>query len=187
MLDPDEPVVPVNPFTDVIEGKFYYNPVMWAVENGITTGKTATTFGPNDTCTRAQFVTFLWRLAGKPEPTSMDTQFVDLVENSSYYKAVLWAVEEGITTGMTATTFEPTTVCTRAHVVTFLWRYAGKPAVDSSENPFADVTEGRFYSDAVLWAVNEGITNGMTTTTFVPSDPCTRGQTVTFLYRFAEE
>ena len=177
----EEPVE--NPFTDVIEGKFYFDAVEWAVKNNITKGMTDTTFEPSTECTRGQVVTFLWRAAGSPEPKSTNNPFTDVKEGKSYYKAVLWAVENGITEGMTKTTFEPGTTCTRGQVVTFLWRAKNKPAATNVEHPFTDVKEGKFYYDAMLWAVENKITEGMSSTTFVPDGTCTRGQVVTFLYR----
>ncbi len=171
------------PFTDVPEDKYYYDAVLWAVDNGVTTGKTATTFDPNGACTRAQVVTFLWRAAGCPAPTSYDNPFTDVAEGKYYYEAVLWAVENGITSGKTATTFDPNGACTRAQVVTFLWRTAGEPKTDRW-NSFEDVAFGKYYHDAVVWAVVEGVTGGKSTTVFDPNGICTRGQIVTFLYRY---
>ena len=175
--------LPAIPFTDVAAERFFYTPVLWAVENGITNGMTATTFEPGTNCTRAHVVTFLWRAAGSPEPTITSCNFTDVKTTAFYYKAMLWAVENGITTGMTATTFGPTEPCTRAQVVTFLWRAAGKPTPNSTETAFTDLAEGSSYYTAVLWAVENGITNGMTATTFDPKGVCNRGQVVTFLYR----
>ena len=172
-----------NPFTDVSEKSFYYNPVLWAVANGITTGVSATTFAPEASCTRGQVVTFLWRAAGKPEPVSTGHPFVDVKEGAFYYKAMLWAVENGITSGMDATHFAPDAFCTRAQVVTFLYRAKGKPAVSSAAHPFTDVNEKGFYYQPMLWAVENQITSGMTATSFAPDRICTRGQVVTFLYR----
>ena len=172
-----------NPFDDVNEKDYFYAPVLWAVENSITTGTGKTTFSPNNTCTRAQVVTFLWRAAGKPAPQSTENYFTDVAKGAYYYEAVLWAVEEGITNGLTQSTFGPESSCTRAQVVTFLWRAEGRPAPKSDENPFTDVAEGAYYYEAVLWAVEQGITTGMTKTTFGPESPCTRGQIVTFIYR----
>ena len=173
---------PAISFTDVAEGEYYYDAVLWAVNKGITNGLTDTTFGPNASCTRAQMVTFLWRAAGSPEPTSTTTAFTDIDSNEYYYKAVLWAVEKGITTGTTETTFSPSATVTRAQTVTFLYRYAGTPAV-SGNNNFTDLEAGEYYVDAVQWAATNGITTGTTETTFSPADNCTRGQIVTFLYR----
>ena len=172
-----------NPFTDVPEDSFYIDPVLWAVEKGITTGATETTFNPNGNCQRAQVVTFLWRAAGSPEPTSTENPFTDVKESDFYYKAVLWAVEEGITNGLTATTFGPFALCNRAQVVTFLYRAMGEPEVTATEHPFTDVAEDQFYFNAMLWAVENGITNGLTATTFGPTAICNRAQVVTFLYR----
>ncbi len=173
---------PANPFIDVKSNQFYYDAVLWAVEKGITTGMTATTFEPNTTCTRGQIVTFLWRASGSPEPTLSQNPFADVKSNQYYYKAVLWAVEKGITTGMTATSFAPNAKCTRDQIVTFLWRSQGKPQV-SGTNPFTDVKSNAYYYQAVLWAVEKGITTGTSATTFSPTAPCTRGQIVTFLHR----
>ena len=173
-----------NPFADAKEGDFYYDAVLWAVNANpqVTSGTSATTFSPNDTCTRAQVVTFLWRAKGCPEPKSNDNPFKDVKVGEYYYKAVLWAVENEITAGTSATTFSPNTGCTRAQVVTFLWRTEGQPKPTSSANPFKDVTGGYYY-DAVLWAVEKNITSGTSATTFSPDNTCTRGQIVTFLYR----
>ncbi len=171
-----------NPFTDVPEGIFYIDPVLWAVEKGITTGATATTFNPNGNCQRAQVVTFLWRAAGSPEPTKNENPFTDVKESDFYYKAVLWAVEKGITNGLTATTFGPFELCNRAQVVTFLWRAMGSPA-STAEVAFTDVVPGQFYSTAVAWAVENGITNGISATEFGVGGICNRAQVVTFLYR----
>ena len=171
-----------NPFTDVPEGSFYIDPVLWAVEKGITTGATATTFNPNGNCQRAQVVTFLWRAAGSPEPTKTENPFKDVKESDFYYKAVLWAVEKGITNGLTADTFGPFELCNRAQVVTFLWRAMGSPASEA-EVSFTDVVPGQFYSTAVAWAVENGITNGISATEFGVGGTCNRAQVVTFLYR----
>ena len=171
-----------NPFTDVPMEQYYATPVLWAVERGITNGMSATSFAPDATCTRGQIVTFLWRAAGKPEPQSSYDPFVDVPSDQYYYKAVLWAVEQGITNGLDATHFGPDASCTRGQIVTFLWRAKGKPSVASS-NPFTDVSSNAYYYNAVLWAVKNGITNGMSATSFGPEAPCTRGQIVTFLYR----
>jgi len=172
-----------NPFNDVAPGSFYYEPVMWAVENGITNGTSPTTFGPNDQCMRAHVVTFLWRAVGSPEPTRTDNPFVDVKPGDFYYKPVLWALENGITSGMDATHFGPTSYCNRAQVVTFLYRTMGSPALKSMDNPFTDVQAGAFYEKPVLWAVQNGITNGLSATTFGPGSICNRAQIVTFLYR----
>ena len=172
-----------NPFTDVKSGAYYYDAVLWAVEKKITSGTSATTFSPNNPCTRGQIVTFLWRAAGSPKPTSSNNPFIDVKAGAYYYDAVLWAVEKGITSGTSATTFSPNTVCTRGQTVTFLWRAAGSPKAASSTNPFSDVQSGAYYYDAVLWAVEQKVTSGTSATTFAPGSTVTRGQTVTFLYR----
>ena len=172
-----------NPFADVPSDSFYYEPVMWAVANGITNGTSATTFGPNDQCMRAHVVTFLWRAVGSPEPTWTDNPFVDVKESDFYYKAVMWALENGITSGLDATHFGPTAYCNRAQVVTFLYRTMGSPELESMDNPFADVQAGAFYEKPVLWAVQNGITNGLSATSFGPNAICNRAQIVTFLYR----
>ncbi len=175
-------LIRTNPFKDVKKGQFYYDAVLWAVEKKITTGVTTTTFEPNSACTRGQIVTFLWRACGSPEPTQTANPFRDVKSNQYYYKAVLWAVEKGITTGTSATTFSPNDKCTREQIVTFLWRSQGKPKA-ASANPFKDVKGGAYYYEAVLWAVEKGITTGTSATTFSPKADCTRGQIVTFLYR----
>ena len=173
-----------NPFSDVKEGDFFYDAVLWAVnaDPQVTSGTSKTTFSPSDTCTRAQVVTFLWRAKGCPEPKSSNNPFSDVREGEYYYKAVLWAVENEITAGTSKTTFSPNAGCTRAQVVTFLWRTEGQPKPTSSANPFTDV-KGGYYYDAVLWAVEKNITAGTSATTFSPDNTCTRGQIVTFLYR----
>ena len=181
------PTVSANPFIDVKQGAYYYDPVLWAVNHQpqITNGTAANAFSPDATCTRGQVVTFLWRAKGCPDPKSTNNPFTDVKEGAYYYKAVLWANENDITNGTGATTFSPESPCTRAHVVTFLWRTANKPAAGNS-NPFKDVPAGQYYTDAVLWAVNHNpqITNGTGADTFSPNAPCTRGQIVTFLYRY---
>ncbi len=179
-------VVSAASFTDVKASQYYYDAVTWAVDKGVTNGTSDTTFSPNANCTRGQVVTFLWRASGSPEPASSTNPFTDVKSSQYYYKAVLWAVEKGITTGMTATTFGPNASCTRAQVVTFLNRTAGTPAPASSTNPFTDVKSSQYYYKAVLWAVEKGITTGMTATTFGPNATCTRGQIVTFLYRYVK-
>lgn len=174
-------------FIDVKPGDFFYEPVKWAVNNKITNGTSSTTFSPYKNCNRAEIVTFLWRAAGSPEPTSTRNPFTDVnsVRDASYYKAILWASQKGITAGTNATTFSPYQECTRSQIVTFLYRYAGKPSGYYS-NPFKDVSsvnEASYYN-AILWAVGKGITQGTSTTTFSPYASCTRGEAVTFLYRY---
>ena len=173
---------PTNPFVDVAEGTYYYDPVLWAVANGITSGVDATHFEPEGTCTRAHAVTFLWRASGQPEPKTTNMPFRDVKPGSYYEKAVLWAVENKITSGTSTTTFSPDENCTRAQIVTFLWRSEGEPYASDSNNPFTDIASD-YYMDAVFWAVKEGITNGTTPTTFSPGERCTRAQIVTFIYR----
>ena len=169
-------------FVDVPSGSYYEDAVDWAVANGITTGTDAAHFSPDGICTRAQAVTFLWRAAGRPAPESCTMPFTDVPADSYYYDAVLWAVENGITKGTSSTTFSPDNTCTRAQIVTFLWRSEQSPAAGSS-NPFTDVSADAYYADAVLWAVKEAITTGTTRTTFSPDAECTRAQIVTFLWR----
>ena len=169
-------------FVDVPSGSYYEDAVDWAVANGITTGTDAAHFSPDGICTRAQAVTFLWRAAGRPAPESRTMPFTDVPADSYYYDAVLWAVENGITKGTSSTTFSPDDTCTRAQIVTFLWRSEQSPAAGSS-NPFTDVSADAYYADAVLWAVKAAITTGTTRTTFSPDAECTRAQIVTFLWR----
>ena len=172
-----------NPFTDVASDSYYYDAVLWALDKGITSGTTATTFVPDAICTRAQAATFLWRAMGSPEPTATSCPFTDVAEDAYYYKAVLWATEKGITIGTSNTTFSPDATVTRSQTVTFLWRTADKPTVTTA-NVFGDVNDDAYYANAVLWAVSEGITSGTGTATFSPADGCTRAQIVTFLYRY---
>lgn len=173
---------PSTGFVDVPSDAYYAAAVQWAVDKGITTGTSATTFSPEASCTRAQMVTFLWRAAGSPAPKSTGTAFTDL-ENGAYYTdAVLWAVEQGVTTGTSATTFSPNEKVTRGQTVTFLYRFAGQPTATGSTG-FTDVTSSDYYAAAVQWAKEQGITSGTSDTTFSPGNDCTRGQIVTFLYR----
>ena len=171
-----------NPFADVPEGSYYRDAVRWAFEKGVTQGKTAALFAPDGVCTLAQAVTFLWRAAGSPAPTGKASAFTDVDAGAYYYKAVLWAVEAGVTKGTGSTTFSPEKVCTRAEIVTFLWRAAGSPAATAA-NPFTDVHAGAYYGNAVLWAVAQKITQGTTAATFSPAQTCTRAQIVAFLWR----
>ncbi len=173
---------PSTGFVDVPASAYYADAVKWAVEKGITTGTSATTFSPEASCTRAQMVTFLWRAAGSPAPKATTTAFTDLDKSAYYYDAVLWAVEQGITTGTSATTFSPNATVTRGQTVTFLYRFAGQPAVSGSSS-FTDVNSSDYYAAAVQWAKEQGITSGTSDTTFSPTNDCTRGQIVTFLYR----
>ena len=169
-----------NFFYDVPNDAFFYEAVKWAVKSGVTNGLTDTMFGPYESCTRTQIVTFLWRAAGSPEPKAMSS-FTDVPANAYYAKAVAWAVENGITNGMTATTFAPNATCTRGQSVTFLYR-ALKGTASGSTN-FTDVKSDAFYADAINWAVKNDVTNGTSATTFSPNADCTRAEIVTFLYR----
>ena len=171
-------------FTDMPDFDNWAHPgIDWAVYNGITNGTSATTFSPNQECSRAQVVTFLWRTAGSPEPKSIKTSFTDVPSGAYYEKAVAWAVENGITAGTTKTTFSPNNSCTRGQIVTFLWRFEGKPEVSAAGSRFNDVVPGAYYEKAVAWAVDSGITNGTSRIAFSPEAKCTRAQVVTFLYR----
>lgn len=171
-------------FTDVNDGQYFATPVAWAVEQGITNGTSDTTFSPNATCTRAQIITFLWRAAGQPEPKSTVSPFTDVTDTSAYYyKAALWASEQGMVSG---STFAPNDPCTRAAAVEFMWKQAGSPSAAAAS--FTDVSSSASYARAVNWAVEAGVTNGTSATTFSPDITCTRAQIATFLYRgFAEE
>ena len=171
------------PFVDVPQGSFFYEPVAWALDMGITTGTDSTHFSPDSKCQRAAVVTFLWRAAGSPEPESGMNPFEDVKETDFYFKAVLWAVEKGITNGLDATHFGPFAYCNRAQVVTFLYRTMGSPEMEVGEDPFEDVSADQWFAVPVMWAVQEGITNGLTATTFGPDSICNRAQIVTFLYR----
>ncbi len=174
-----------NPFTDIEAGQYYETPVLWAYANDVTAGLTETNFGVGTTCTRAQIVTFLWRAAGRPDPVATQSPFTDVTDTTSYfYKAVLWAAENGITSGYEDESFGIDDPCTRAQIVTFLWRAAGRPAAAATTSPFTDVADANaYYYNAVLWAVENGITYGLTETLFGVDEPCTREQVVTFLYR----
>lgn len=175
-----------NPFTDVSDSSYYHDAVLWAVENNVTSGTSDTAFSPDMTCTRAQMVTFLWRAAGSPEPVSTSCPFTDVSQGAYYYKAVLWALEQGITTGTSAVTFGSDDIVTRGQAVTLMWRGAGEPETTSA-NPFSDVSTDAYYYDAVLWAVENGITQGISTVSFSPANSCTRAQIATFLYRYMGE
>lgn len=169
-----------NFFYDVPNDAFFYEAVKWAVKSGVTNGLTDTMFGPYESCTRAQIVTFLWRAAGSPEPKTASS-FTDVPASAYYAKAVAWAIENGITNGMTETTFAPNATCTRGQSVTFLYR-ALKGTASGSTN-FTDVKSDAFYTDAINWAVANNVTNGTSNTTFSPNADCTRAEIVTFLYR----
>lgn len=169
-------------FNDVKPGDYFYDAVNWAVEKGITTGTSATTFSPNASCTRAQIVTFLWRASGSPEPKTASNPFTDVAANAYYCKAVLWAVENGITTGTSATTFSPGAPCTRAQGVTFLWRANGRKAASAAAS-FTDVASDAYYAPAVAWAAEQNVTGGVGNGLFSPDTTCTRAQIVSMLYR----
>lgn len=176
-------VEPDNPFSDVSTSDYYYDAVLWAVENGVTNGTSATTFGPDMAVSRAQMVTFLWRAHGSPKATGTNP-FTDVSTSDYYYDAVLWAVANGVTNGTSATTFSPDMDVTRAQAVTFQWRAAGSPVVSGSS--FGDVAADAYYVNAVTWAVANGITNGTGGNTFSPDVVVSRAQAVTFLYREQE-
>lgn len=167
-----------NPFTDVAETAYYYDAVLWAVENGITTGKTETTFVPGETCTTAHILTFLWRASGSPEPTITENPFTDVKETDYFYKAALWASEKELVSG---NVFTPSAPCTRGQTMLYLYLLAGSPEAEPTE--FTDVAADSVYNRAISWAVTQGITTGKTETTFAPDEICTRGHIVTFLYR----
>lgn len=170
-------------FVDMPGGNNWaHAPIDWAIQENITSGTSLTTFTPNGTCTRAQIVTFLWRAVGCPMPCAMDNPFTDVSEDAYYYDAVIWAVSNHITKGVSDTTFNPNGKCTRAQVVTFQWRLNGQPKLDI-QNQFTDVAEDIYYADAVNWAVSRNITDGTGAGKFSPNAACTRAQVVTFLYR----
>lgn len=170
-----------SPFDDVIANDYFYDAVKWAADKDITGGVSSSLFAPEDGCTRAQIVTFLWRTAGSPEPSALSS-FNDVPSDKYYAKAVAWAVENGITVGTTAATFSPDDICTRAHGVTFLYR-AAKATASVGASAFTDVADSAYYADAVKWATEQGITKGISSTLFGPDETCTRAQIVTFLYR----
>ena len=176
----------LNFFYDVPNNAYFYEAVKWAVKNGITTGVGDNLFAPEQPCTRAQIVTFLWRAAGSPEPKGAASGMTDVVSGSYYEKAVAWAIENGITTGTTTSTFSPDATCTRAQAVTFLYRASGSPAVRGSAE-FSDVATNAYYADAVAWAAKKGITTGIGGGLFGSDNDCTRGQIVTFLWRAMAE
>ena len=171
-----------NPFSDLAPSDFCYDAVMWAVGRDITGGIGNDTFGPNLPCTRAQAVTFLWRAAGSPEPETRVMPFTDVPVGSYYYNAVLWAIENGITEGTSDTMFSPDATCSRAQIVTFLWRAGGSPAA-SGNSAFTDVASDAYYAAAVIWAEKNDITGGIGGGLFGSNNDCTRGQIVTFIYR----
>ena len=171
-------------FTDMpADNNWAHAAIDWAYFGGITSGKTATTFAPKATVTRAEVVSFLYKAMGSPEPAITENPFTDVAEGKYYYNPVLWAVGAGITTGATPTSFAPRKNCTRAQIVSFLWNAAGKPEPVTQENPFTDVSENKYYYKAVLWAYENNVTGGVSATAFGPNRVCTRAQTVTFLYK----
>lgn len=176
---PQQPAEAGNPFTDVPAGAYYHDAVLWALENGVTTGVTETRFQPSATCTRGQVVTFLWRAKGCPEPRTRTNPFRDVTASSPFYKAILWALESGITTGNTPTTFNPWGTCTSGHVITFLWRAEGQPAASGSSG-LAAANPGRYYTSALAWAEGAGLLSG---SAFDPAGPSPRADIVTYLYR----
>jgi S-layer homology domain. len=172
------------PWGDVAPTAYYAAPVAWAVNNGVAAGTSEDSFSPDENCSRAQLMTFLWRAAGCPEPVFEDCPFTDVPADAYYTKAVLWAVEQGITSGTSDTSFSPKQVCTRAQTVSFLWRAEGSPAPASGDLPFTDLVSGAYYYKAVKWAAQQGIVSGVSETSFAPNQACTRGQAVTILYRY---
>lgn len=177
----DTEVSNVGGFNDVLETDYFAASVLWAVENSVTSGTTATTFSPDDTCTTAQILTFLWRAKGSPEPTSKTSTFTDIKESGYFYKAALWAKENNIIS-KDSTAFNGNTPCTRSMAVLYIWRAAGFPAAEKTSS-FTDVAATTLYAPAVDWAVEAGVTSGTSATTFSPDMTCTRAQIVTFLYR----
>ena len=175
-----------TPFVDVKKSAYYFDAVRWAIAQTprITAGTDATHFSPNKICTRAEMVTFLWNVFGRPEPEQDDAPFVDVKTKDYFYKAVLWAKQNGFTSGVDATHFNPKGSCTRAEAVTFLWSVKGKPALtEEQKTPFTDVAEKQYYANAVRWAYANGVTSGTDATHFSPKAACTRAQIVTFLYK----
>ena len=169
-------------FRDVYEDDYFFDAVQWAAENGITGGVGNGRFGPSLDCSRGQTMTFLWRASGEPKPDAISTDLTDVAAGSYYYEAVLWAMQEGVTTGAGGNRFAPDATVTRGQFVTFLYRLAG--ASSDGVHPFADVPAGSYYEKAIAWAFAEGITRGTSGTTFSPDAPCTRAQIITFLYRY---
>ena len=177
------PQAAADVFSDISKGEYYYDAVIWAVDTGITKGTEASLFSPYMPCTRAQAVTLLWRAESCPGASITENPFTDVSEASFCHDAVLWAVENGVTNGTTDTTFSPNKACTRAEIVTFIWRSQGCPAPESAVCPFTDADPDAFYYEAMLWAVENGITKGTTDTTFSPDKVCNRAQIITLLYR----
>ena len=181
---PNYDSTPTAPFVDVQNtNDYFYTPVLWAVENNITYGTDDTHFSPNQSCTRAQLVSFLWRAAGEPEPETTKSPFTDVQNpNEYYYKAVLWAAENGIAAGVGNNQFAPNQTCTRAQIVSFIYRASGDTET-YTENPFQDISPKDYYYKAVLWGAANGVVAGTSDTTFSPDETCTRAQGVSFLYR----
>lgn len=174
-------------FSDVSNpDDYYFVPVYWAKDKGITSGTSATTFSPAKECTRGQIVTFLWNAVGRPEPTDDYNPFTDVKETDYFYKPVLWAKEHGVTAGTSATTFSPGKACTRGQIVTFLWKALGSAELNDGRNPFGDIKETDYFYKPVLWAKENSITSGTSATTFSPGKACTRAQAMTFLYKAVE-
>ncbi|GEM_PF-1464401 len=173
-----------NPFRDVPTNSYYYDAVTWALENGVTSGTSQTNFSPSATCTRGQVVTFLWRSQGQPEPTSLKNNFRDVSISDYFYKPVLWAVENGITKGTSDTTFSPNGTCTRAQVLTFLWRAEGEPSF-STASLLAEKYVNTYYFNAVSWADENKMLSDMGSTAFDATVNCPRSDIVTYLYRFS--
>lgn len=169
-------------FSDVGRDRFYYHPVQWAARNGITAGTDKLHFSPDQVCTREQVMTFLWRACGGPVSTQQQSPFADVPSEKYFYHPILWATGHGITCGTSSLTFGVGENCTRAQIVTFLWRFAGSPAPANAACPFEDVPANKYYSDAVLWAVQNDVTSGKDKTHFCPDDTCTRAEVVTFIY-----
>ncbi len=185
VMTEEEAAAAVAAMTDVEADAYYADAIAWALEYGITTGTSDSTFDPSAECTRAQIVTFLYRMAGSPTIEGGTNIFADVDSDAYYYDAILWAIENGITNGTSSTTFDPDAVCTRAQIATFLHRFAGQPEAD--DHGFVDVDSDDYYNSAVAWAYENGITTGTSDSTFSPADDCTRAQVVTFLYRYVVE
>ena len=175
------PAAAASGFSDVPAGTFYTDAVGWAVGRQITNGTSNTMFSPDNTCSRAEMATFLYRLNGS-HPVNMQNRFQDVQAGTYYYDPVLWAATMGVTSGVTETAFAPGEIVTRAQAVTMLYRFAGSPPTDTA-SPFADVPAGAYYHDAAAWGSETGVVRGTSSTTFSPNDPCTRAHIVTFLYR----
>jgi len=173
---------PTSPFADVQPDDYFFDAVVWAVEQGVANGNGQANFGPDDDCTRGETMFILWRAAGSPAPSSSTSPFADVRAGDYYHDAVLWAVGQGITNGVSADAFNPGDIVTRGQIVTFLYR-AMKARDIGGANPFTDVPESQYYAAPVRWAVGMGITNGTTDTTFSPDQTCKRAHIITFLYR----